>query len=140
VTSSQNPFGTPEGGNPQWERPPAPHASSGRTPAVAPPSTPQPRRHEPAFTGRPAAGRPQSGRGVASLLCGIGGLFLLPLVLSVPAIVLGVSARRQVDASGGVIGGRNLATVGLWLGVIGVLWWGLIFALVAIGMAANVAT
>jgi hypothetical protein len=30
--------------------------------------------------------------------------------------------------------------VGLWLGVIGVLWWGLIFALVAIGMAADVAT
>jgi hypothetical protein len=136
VTSRSNPFGPPEGGNPQWDHAAGPDAPTARTPPPAPPERP---RAQHAYSGRPAAGRPQSGRGVAALLCGIGGLFFLPLLLSVPAIILGASARRQIDASGGVVAGRNLATVGMWLGIIGVLWWGIILLLVMIAAAGGAA-
>ena len=59
-------------------------------------------------------------RAIVALVLGIGGLIVLPVVLSIPAIVVGNRARREIDASGGRQGGRGLAVAGIVCGWIGV--------------------
>jgi hypothetical protein len=67
-----------------------------------------------------AAEPPRSGKALASLICGVLGLFLVPLVLPIAAIVLGVMARREIaDARGGLTG-VGMAQAGILLGVTGV--------------------
>jgi hypothetical protein len=60
-----------------------------------------------------------SGKAIASLVLGIGGFVILPLVLSILAIVLGRSAKREIAERPG-LGGGGLATAGIVLGWIGV--------------------
>ena len=60
-----------------------------------------------------------NGKAVASLVCGIGGFVLLPVVLSVLALVFGHQARREIRERPGE-GGEGLATAGIVLGWIGV--------------------
>jgi uncharacterized membrane protein len=55
---------------------------------------------------------------VASVVAGVLGWLGLPLIGAVVAVVTGVSARREIRASGGTVGGWTLATIGLWLGAI----------------------
>jgi hypothetical protein len=57
----------------------------------------------------------------AALVFGIVGLLIG--ILSVPALVLGYSARGQIDRSGGAQGGRGMAVTGIVLGWIGVVFW-----------------
>lgn len=57
-----------------------------------------------------------SGFALASLAFGVLGFFAMPVVGSIIAIVLGVVARRRIDASGGREGGRPLANAGVTLG------------------------
>jgi hypothetical protein len=60
--------------------------------------------------------RATSNTALASLICGILGWSLLPLIGSVLAIVLGHMAKNEIKASGGTLGGDGLATIGLILG------------------------
>lgn len=55
---------------------------------------------------------------VASLVLGILGLIFCPLCAPI-AWALGRGAEREVDASGGALGGRGLATAGKITGIIG---------------------
>lgn len=64
---------------------------------------------------------PNNGMAVASMVLGIIGIFLG--ILSVVALALGYSARRQIDASNGTQGGRGMAVAGIVLGWIGVVLW-----------------
>jgi hypothetical protein len=80
---------------------------------------------------------PNSNMAVVSLIAGILGLTLIPLVGSVIAIITGMMARREIREGGGTMGGDGLATAGLvlgWigvgLGVIGICAFGAIFALI----------
>lgn len=55
--------------------------------------------------------------GVLSLLCGllgVGSILVGPI-----AVLVGVFARRRIDASGGALTGRNRAVAGLALGIVG---------------------
>jgi hypothetical protein len=63
---------------------------------------------------------------VASLVLGICGIVVFPLIPSVLAIVFGHSARRDIEAQPG-LGGGGMATAGIVLGWIGV-------AVVALGV------
>jgi hypothetical protein len=65
---------------------------------------------------------PTPGRATTALVLGIAGLLLCPLVLSIPAIFLGRSAVKEIDASQGTLGGRSSATAGFVLGIIGTVW------------------
>jgi hypothetical protein len=65
--------------------------------------------------GLPARDSPMA---VASLATGVLCWFLLPVVGAVAAVVTGISARREIRASRGAVGGWNMATIGLWLGAI----------------------
>ncbi len=55
---------------------------------------------------------------VVSLASGILCWLMLPILGAVVAVVTGVSARKEIRASRGTIGGWNLATIGLWLGAV----------------------
>jgi hypothetical protein len=60
-----------------------------------------------------------SGKAIASLVLGIGGFVIFPVVLSILAIVFGRSAKREIAERPG-LGGGGLATAGIVLGWIGV--------------------
>jgi predicted acyltransferase len=62
-----------------------------------------------------------NGKAVASLVCGIGGLVVVPIVLPIAALVLGYQARRELRERPAQ-GGAGLATAGVVLGWIGVVW------------------
>src|SRR5215217_7403659 len=85
-----------------------------------------------------------SGSATASLVLGICGFVVCPLVCSVLAIVFANKAYREIDASGGRVGGRGLAQAGLILGWVGVglCVVGLLFfiALIVIGISAGTST
>lgn len=66
-----------------------------------------------------------SGLAVASLIMGILGWFMLPLIGNVLAIIFGHMAKNEIARSGGRLTGDGLATVGLILGYIGVGVWAL---------------
>ena len=78
-------------------------------------------------------GPTSSGKATAALVLGILGLVFCPLVCSVLALVFGYQSRREIDASGGRIGGRGSATAGIVLGWVGLVIWGLLVALGVIG-------
>src|SRR6478735_452676 len=79
---------------------------------------------------------PTPGVATASLLVGITAVILLPLVGPV-AVWLGSRAKRRIDASQGALGGRAVASWGVWLGWIGVLLTLVMAALVAIYFAGD---
>jgi hypothetical protein len=60
-----------------------------------------------------------SGKAIASLVLGIGGFVIFPVVLSILAIVFGRSAKREIAERPGP-GGSGLATAGIVLGWVGV--------------------
>jgi thiol:disulfide interchange protein len=62
----------------------------------------------------------RSGKALASVICGVLGLFLIPLVLPVAAIVLGVMARREIEGAHGRVTGIGMAMAGILLGATGV--------------------
>jgi Domain of unknown function (DUF4190) len=72
----------------------------------------------PAATPAAAPGE-TSGKALASLILGIAGLVMLPVVGSILAIILGVSAKREIAARTG-LGGEGMATAGIILGAVGV--------------------
>ena len=59
------------------------------------------------------------GEATASLVLGIVGLFVCPIICSLLAIIFGIKARNMIDASGGYLGGRSQAQAGLVLGIVG---------------------
>ncbi|WP_037675093.1 DUF4190 domain-containing protein [Streptomyces griseus] len=72
-----------------------------------------------------ASGSRTNGMAIASLVCGIVGLFLLNIVLGPLAIIFGAVARRQAGARNG----GGMAKAGIVLGIIDVVLW---FVLLAI--------
>ncbi|MET7306683.1 DUF4190 domain-containing protein [Streptomyces sp. NPDC005134] len=73
--------------------------------------------------GYPGGAPLPSGKATASMVLGILGLLLVPIVLPIIALCLGVSARRMADRGEG--GGRGQATAGLVMGIVGLVFAGL---------------
>ena len=63
---------------------------------------------------------PNSSMAVVSLVTGILGLTFFPLIGSIVAIVTGIMGRKEIQESGGTLGGEGMATAGLVMGWIGV--------------------
>jgi len=63
---------------------------------------------------------PNSTMALLSLIAGILGLTLLPIMGSIAAVILGYLGRNEIRDSGGRLGGDGMATAGLVLGWIGV--------------------
>jgi hypothetical protein len=81
------------------------------------------RRREPPADSLPVAATPvvvaqrTNGNATASLILGICGVFL-PVVASVPAVILGFKGKGQIDRSGGAEAGRGEAIAGIVLGFV----------------------
>jgi hypothetical protein len=67
-----------------------------------------------------------SGKAVASLVLGVAGFLVLPVVCSVLAIVLGTQAKHEIKADPR-LGGEGMARAGVILG-----WVGVVFSVVAV--------
>jgi hypothetical protein len=67
-----------------------------------------------------------SGYAIASLILGIAGFFVFPIVPSILAVVFGQKAREELRRDP-TLGGEGLATAGIVLGWVGI-------ALVGIGL------
>jgi len=81
----------------------------------APP--PPPGQHMPVgyYYGAPP---PNDGKAVTSLVFGILSLVCFGIIAAIPAIVLGLLARRDIERSGGALGGNGLANTGIALGAV----------------------
>jgi len=66
----------------------------------------------------PPATRPTNGLAIASLVCGILGLVSCLMVTGIPAIVMGVVARRQIRHSNGTQQGDGMALAGIITGAV----------------------
>jgi hypothetical protein len=64
--------------------------------------------------------RPSNTNAIISLVAGILGLTLFPIVGSIIAVIIGRTAKREIAASGGAVGGEGLAQIGVILGWIGI--------------------
>ena len=83
-----------------------------------------------------APGKPTSGKATASLVLGICGIVVCPFfILNVPAIVLGMQAKREIKQRGGQIEGQGIANAGIILGWIGIVFSLLILAFFIAGFA-----
>jgi hypothetical protein len=71
--------------------------------------------------GIPPAPGGSNGKATASLVFGIVGLLVCPLICSVVAVVLGHRSRNEIDASQGRQRNRGVATAGIVLGWIGIV-------------------
>lgn len=61
------------------------------------------------------------GLAVASLIVGIAGFLVCPLVGPILALVFGYRAKGRIRESGGTLGGDGLATAGIVLGYVGLV-------------------
>lgn len=83
--------------------------------------------------GAPAPATPQtSGKATASLILSILGLTLLPTIGSIIGLILGYSAKKEIEASGGALGGEGAARWGIILGWVGVALLALICCIVVV--------
>jgi hypothetical protein len=85
---------------------------------------------------------------VLSLVAGILGLTMLPVIGSIVAVITGPMAKREIFDSGGTLGGEGLAQAGIvmgWIGislaVLGICIFGVLvaipFCLAAFGLASG---
>ena len=80
---------------------------------------------------------PTPGNAIASLILGIIGIVLCPIVTSVVGLILGYGAKKEIDNSGGRLGGRGVAMGGIITSWIGLAIYIPIVALIVIGVAVG---
>jgi len=92
-----------------------------------PPPPPPPQYGAPV----PGASSSTNKKAIWSLVLGIVGLICCGFIAGIPAIILGNMAKKEIATSGE--GGSGMATAGLVLGVIAVIWGVIYLILVATG-------
>ena len=115
------PPGDEQQGQPSWQQPesqpPQWQQSEPQQPQWGQPQQQQQQPWQPQTT---------PGSATASLILGICSLVVCGIICGPLALVYGNKARNEIDASGGRLGGRGMATAGIVMGWIGiglcVLW------------------
>ncbi|WP_229051918.1 DUF4190 domain-containing protein [Aeromicrobium sp. Leaf350] len=103
--------------NPYGQQPPGPQPQFGGGP-YPPYGAPQPMFNEPLKPNHPQATTSM----VLGIISIVGGFMcLLPLFLAPAAWIMGRKAVREIDASGGQLGGRGEAQTGFVTGIIGTI-------------------
>ena len=135
-SGSQPEYGAPAGyGSPPGYGPPPP--TYGQPPAYGPPAgygTPQP------GWGPQGTPPPNDTKAILALVMAIGSYVLIPLVLAVVALVLASMSSRDIQASGGRLGGSGLVTAAKVLAWINIALCviALAFLLLVFGVLASV--
>lgn len=95
----------------------------------------QPQPVQPQWQGyQPSPSTP--GSAVASLVLGICGIILCPIITSIIGLVLGYSAKNEIDQAGGRLGGRDVAKAGIITSWVGLVIWGGLFAIWTLAILA----
>lgn len=83
--------------------------------------------------------RPTPAAAVWALVLGIASIVCCGLIAGIPAIILGRSAMKEVDRSGGTKGGRGLAQAGFITGIVGTALSvvGIIFLVIALALGTT---
>lgn len=85
----------------------------------------------------PVPSPPTSSKATTSLILGVVSLFLCGFFTGIPAIFVGLSARKEIRRSNGALSGDGLALGGIITGILGTLWTliaaGLLVGLIAFG-------
>ncbi len=105
---------------PQAAGAPQAPAQTAPPPSLTPPVQPQPLGQPVGYQQAPAAystvAVPNSNLAIISLVSGILGWVLLPLIAAIVAVITGHMARREIRQSGGQLAGDGLALIGMILG------------------------
>ena len=126
----------PDGGSelpPDDRPPPAPPPPA--APGAAPGSyqyPPPPPEYGGAQAPPPRAGT--DGMAIATFVLGLLSVFIFGLILGIIALVLAPKARRNIEASGGQLGGAGLVTAVRILAIVGIIGWVILIA-VRVGSA-----
>jgi hypothetical protein len=80
--------------------------------------------------------RPTNGMAITSLIMGIGGFTFIPFFGSILALVFGYIGKGQIARSQGTQDGKGLATAGIVMGWLGIVFTILLTALLIIGLFA----
>ena len=89
--------------------------------------------------GMPAPVAPRtSTKATISLIAGLGGIFILPFIGAIVAIITGNSAKKEIANSGGTVGGEGLAKAGVILGWVGLILWVLAICAITIFLVVNI--
>ncbi len=108
------------------------------------PSAPQSPPNSP-YGGAPMGGQPlkqggpTNGKAIAALILGIAGCCVLPLILGIPALILGIMARKEIEASNGQQEGNGMAMAGIILGIISIIG-GILYLIFMVFAIASVPT
>ena len=102
----------------------------GQQPAPPPPGAPYQQQPMPYQPVAPTT----NGKATASLILGIVGIFICPIICCVLALIFGYSAKNEIAASGGYQTGDSYATAGIILG-----WIGLVISIIWIAAWAIIA-
>lgn len=81
-----------------------------------------------------------NGKAISSLVLGIVGIFMIPVLASIPGVVLGVIARREIRDEPQRYTGDGLALAGLITSAVGLALWLAFFVIVVaigVGFAAS---
>lgn len=70
---------------------------------------------------------------ITSMVLGIAGLVVIPVILSIPAVIIGKQSEKKIAASGGTLKGAEFAKVGIVCGWIGIA---LGIVLIVVGLIA----
>jgi hypothetical protein len=97
--------------------------------------TNEPTEHPPYPEGSIGAYRRTSGTAIASLVCGIAAFFVIPIIGSIAAIILGYGARKDI-ARTPELEGEGFASAGIILGWIGIALF-VLFIVVFVGIVAS---
>jgi len=99
----------------------------------------QPGYPQPPYPYVPSPYPPQetSGTAIASLVCGIVGMIIVPFLASIAAIITGHIALSQIRQSGGRLKGRGMAFAGLITGYLMVALLVIIIVAVIFGVSRN---
>lgn len=100
--------------------------SDPQAPTTPPPPPPYPQAAYQQTNAQP------SSYAIASLVLGILGFVMLPIIGSILAIVFSGMAEKEIAASGGTIGGKGFADAGRVLGIIGLVLGVIVIALIII--------
>ncbi|MEI7058089.1 DUF4190 domain-containing protein [Nocardioides sp. CCNWLW239] len=95
--------------------------------------------------GAPAPGQPagNSKKALWAMILGILSLICCGIFTGIPALILGKQAQGEIDASGGAIGGRGMATAGFILGIISIavtILWIILYATGAVDISGSTTT
>ncbi len=118
----QSSWGQPQPEQNQWQQQPQPNQWQQQ-------QTPQWTGYQPS--------PPTPGNAIASLILGIVGIVMCPIITSVIGLILGYQAKREISNSGGKLGGRGVALGGIITSWIGIAIYTPLIILIIIGISAS---